>query len=282
MKTAMMCNTVLTTLFGVFFLPFRGLDPVWALVAASFLTGALMVWIFGKVSNQEKIKETKDQVWGNLLAVHLFQNSMGVVLRSQLRVLRHTLVYMAYSFAPMLVMLVPVALIIIQLNLHFSVRPLRPGERALVKAVVRDSSALQRPIALLAPVGIAVETPPVRIPSKKEIAWRIRVDDSGHRGAQTALHVDVRDERSVVEKEIVVGGRWDAVSARRPGKGLLDAMLWPGEDPIPRASTFEAVEIVYPELPLTAFGWEIHWLVLFFVLSVLFGFLCKGFFGVTL
>ena len=46
-------NRVFTLLFGVVYFPLKWLGPFWSLLAISGLAGLLLVWIFGKVSNQD-------------------------------------------------------------------------------------------------------------------------------------------------------------------------------------------------------------------------------------
>jgi uncharacterized membrane protein (DUF106 family) len=267
-------NAVLTKAFGILLLPFRAFSPVWAMLAISCVAGLMMLWIFKLVSNQSAIKNVKEKIKGNLLAVRIYQHDIAIVLRSQGRVLRHTLTYMKHSLFPMLVMMAPVVLVIVQLNLWFSVLPLPVGESVLLKVKVRESATLEGMASLEVPEGVEVETPPVRIPSESEVAWRIGASAEG----LYTLKVNLGGES--VEKQLAVGNRWGAVSAIRTGKGPLHFLLYPAEKYIPSQSGIESVEVNYPPLPLSVFGWNIHWLVLFFVLSVGFGFLLKGVFGI--
>jgi hypothetical protein len=265
----------MTLLFDGLELPVRGLSAGWALVALSVPAGLLFLWLFGKVSNQDAIAEVKDRIRGHLLGVRLFRHDLGVSLALQGRILRDTAVYLRHSLLPMLILLVPVLLILTQVNLRYSVRPLEPGEVAMVRAVVRDASTLTGPIVLDAPAGVVVETPAVRIRSMREAVWRVRADAPGRH------EIAVRAGGASESKEILVGaepGR--RVSARRPGGGFFDVLLWPGEPPIPRASAVEAVEVAYPERELRLLGLRFHWLVLFFVVSLAAGYGLKGLFGV--
>ena len=148
-----------------------------------------------------------------------------------------------------------------------------PAE-ALVKAFVRDAAVLADGVALETAGGLTVETPGVRIPSTREVAWRVRADTPG------AHELVVRVGEESVDTRLVAGDRWGAVTQRRTGRGVWDTLLYPGELPIPRTHTVEAVEIVYPPLELRALGWTIHWLVAFFVLSIAFGFAFKDALGV--
>ena len=170
-------NALLTGLFDVLFMPFRSLGPIWPLLAVSFVTGILMLWIFGKTSKQELIHEIRNKIKGNLIGVRLFGDDIRMLFRLQGRILGGTLVYIRYAFVPMLVMLIPVLAILAQLSLRFDVGPLEPGEQALVKVKLRDASAMRTPVSLEVPAGIVVETPAVRIESLNEVAWRIRAEE---------------------------------------------------------------------------------------------------------
>jgi hypothetical protein len=61
----------------------------------------------------------------------------------------------------------------------------------------------------------------------------------------------------------------------------LELLLYPGEEPLDSRSV-RAVEVRYQPLSLTVLGWDVHWLVLFFVLSVASSFAFKGVLGVEL
>ena len=267
-------NRALTPAFDLICRPFQAVAPIWAMTLVSLITGVVMVWIFGKVSDQATIKELREQIRGNLIGVRLFQADISVVLRLQQRIFGDTFRYMRYALVPMVVLLVPTVLIITQLQLRFTVRPLEPGEQALVKAYVRDASLLDGEVDLSVPDGLHVETRGVRIPSTREVAWRIRAAASGHH----TIAVRIGDQQ--IETRVIAGDRWGAVPQRRTGRGMWDTLLYPGEPPIPGNHGIEAVEITYPALDLAAFGWSVNWLVAFLILSIAFGFAFKDALGV--
>lgn len=269
-------DVALTGFFDILVWPFKSVAPIWPVVFISFVAGIVMLWIFGKVSNQDAIKRIRDTIRGNLIGVRLFQNDIGVLLRLQGTIIKDTLRYMRYSVVPMLIMLAPVLAIMTQLNLRYAVRPLAPGETTVFKVQVRDASAVTEGITLEAPEGITIETPPVRIPSEREVAWRIRADEPGH------YAMKVRIGKEVVEKDLVVGSGWASVSPLRTGGSIIDNLLYPGETPLRPSLMVESITVNYPELEIMVFGFAIHWLVLFFVLSIVFGFAFKGVFGVEI
>src|ERR1041385_1407826 len=135
-------NTALTFLFGLFYGSFKWLGPFWSLVALSILGGVLLVWIFGKVSNQDAIRRARNRLSAELIALRLFKDDLRVFFGVQGQVLVWTLKYLRHSLVPMLILMFPAMIILIQLNLHYGLRPLALGESALVKVKVRDAAAL--------------------------------------------------------------------------------------------------------------------------------------------
>ena len=269
-------NRGLTPLFDLLCWPFRTLPPIWAMLVISGLSGVAMVWIFGKTSDQDRIRRLREQIRGNLIGVRLFQRDVGVILRLQRRIFGDTFRYMRLALVPMVVLLVPVLLIMTQLNLRFAVAPLAPGEAAVVKAFVRDAELLEEPARLETGSGVSVETPAVRMPAAGEVAWRVRATAPGEH--RIVVHVG----SATVETHLVAGDGWAAVPSRRTGRGVFDTLLYPGEPPIAGDHAIEAVEIGYAALDLRALGWGVHWLAAFFVLSLVFGYALKGALGVEL
>ena len=267
-------NRILTPVFDLVCWPFRTVQPIWAMTVISLVSGIVMVWIFGKISDQEKIRRLREHIRGNLIGVRLFQSDIGVVLRLQRRIFGDTFRYMRLAVVPMVVLLVPVVLIMTQLSLRFVARPLLPGEAVIVKAYLRDVGSLDKNVTLETGDGVSVETQGVRVPSTREVAWRIRAESSGE-------HVMViRVGEDAIDTHLVAGDQWGPVPQRRTGRGMWDTLLYPGEPPIPSSHPIEAVEIVYPALDLNVFGLTVNWLVAFFVLSIAFGFAFKDMLGV--
>ena len=271
-------NTVLTFLFGLVYEPLKWLGPFWSLVGISWLSGIFMVWVFGKVSNQAAIQRTRDRLSGELIGLRLFKDDLRVFFGLQYQVLVWTLRYLRLSLVPMVILMMPTMLILIQLNYHYGLRPLRVGEQALVKVKLHDASALARgaDITLTAPGNLKIETDGVRIADLKEVCWRVR----GVAPGRFDLTVSTGQEK--VTKQMTVGGRLEGVSSIRTGEGGLTALLYPGERPLPSQSSLASIEILYPELDISVLGKHVNWLILFLVVSLVFGYAFKGLLGVQI
>ena len=268
-------NSLVTSLFDLLFQPLGLMPPLWSLSLVSVATGLIMLFIFGRVSDQGKIRRAKERIQGGLLATRLFRDDLGVFFRVQGRIALDTSRYLKHSLKPMAVMILPVAVILVQLNGRYGLRPLEVGEPALVKIRVSDPALFEEStdIQLLAGEGVAVETPAVRIPAKAEVAWRVRPDREG----AFTLTAWVGEER--VEKELLAGRGGVMVTAARTGEGVFDMFLHPGEAPL-ESPFFRSMEVVYPPLEMEIAGWKVNWLVWFFVLSLVSGYLLKGLFGI--
>ncbi len=271
-------NAVFNLVFGVLYGMLKWLGPFWSLTGIACLTGILMVWIFGKVSNQTAIERTRDRLSAELIGLRLFKDDLRVFFGIQFQVLAWTFKYLRHSIVPMLILMVPTVIILIQLNLHYGFRPLRTGESALVKVKLRAASAMaaESSLTLRAPENLQVETPGVHVPDLKEICWRVRGVRDGR------FDLIVSDGKDSIAKQVAVGGRLEGVSTIRTGESWLSCLLNPGEAPIPVQSVIESIEIRYPELDILILGKPMNWLIPFLILSLVLGFAFKGVLGVKI
>ncbi len=266
-------NNGMTLLFDLICSPFRALPPAWALIVISLVCGVILLWIFGKVSDQSAIRVIRDRIRGNLIGVRLFQNDISVVLALQGKITWDTLIYMRYSLIPMFILMIPVLLVMTQLNLRFAVRPLQPGEKTMLEVQMKEGEGIGEGATLEVPQGIILETPAVHSREEGRISWRLRADQPGE------YVVKVNTPKGSLEKSVSVGEGWGPVPTLR-GASLFDQFFYPGEPSIPSDSPFASASLDYPALPMTFFGWPLNWIVGFFIFSLVSGFACKDLLGV--
>jgi len=270
-------NSVLGAVFDGFFVPFRTLGPWPGMIVVSLVTGILMLLIFKKTSNQDAIKRAKNQIKARLLEIRLFKNDTGGSFRSQAAILGANFRYMGHALRPMLVMFIPVLLILSQLNLRYGAASLRPGEQALVKMTLAKGASADGLGATLQPSpGVVVETPPLRIEEEGEVDWRIRAESPGLQ--RLTFNVGGAD----IVKSVSVGQAMPARVSPLRARKFMDLFLYPGEKPLPNSSPVTKIEVVFPPQRLPLFRGSVHWLVAFFVLSLVFGFALKGVFKVEI
>ena len=262
-------NYVINSIFDLFFSPFSSIDPIYGLCAVSFLTTVIMLPIFKYTSNQEAIRRTKSRIMGHLLEVRLFKDDIRTVLSAQKNMLKYNMIYLKHMMKPLIFVMLPVVVIIIQTGLRYEYRPLHPGETAIVKVRLDNPDRLAGGGSgvLTAPEGLKIETPPLRVNGGEEIYWRIKAEKEGD------YDLKFRTIDKEISKRVVVGEKLTGISPKVLKGGLLNSFLYPGEPSLSGDSGIEYFEIAYPYGTVALFGWKIHWLVLFFILSLVFGFL---------
>ena len=129
-------NTVFNVIFSVLFLPLNRLSPIWGLTIFSLITGLLMIVIFKRVSNQEGIRRVKNHIKAHLLELRLYKDSAGLSLVAMKDIFISNGKYLGLALRPMLVLMIPVIIIIIQLAARFEYRTLSVGETTIVRTTV--------------------------------------------------------------------------------------------------------------------------------------------------
>src|SRR5262249_51619495 len=150
--------------------------------------------------------------------------------------------------------------------------------QTLVKVTLRQGVTAQSAaqITLQSPQNLTIETPAVHIQDPPEVCWRVRA------ATPREFDLTINDGNAPPSKPCVVAERWNRVAPIRDGGPWYGSLLYPGEAPLPSQSPFEAIEIRYPELDIKVAGRHVHWLVLFLVVSLAFGYACKGLLGVKI
>ena len=269
-----------------------GLLPGWlsnTIIAA--VTGALLLVIFKYTSNQRAIGRVRDTIKANMLALKLFKDSISVTLQSQVQLFKGALQLLVYSIVPLLVMVVPVSLLLAQMELWYQSRPLLLGEETVVTMKLNGEINSPWPkVSIKSTPALEVMIGPVKIFSKREICWKIRTrvyrfrrnSDLATKTNEKGYHrmiFKVDDEQ--IEKELAIGDGFMRVSIERPGWHWSDIMLHPWEKPFRTDSTVQSISINYPDRMSLTSGTD-WWLIYFFVLSLVFALIFKPFLKVRI
>jgi hypothetical protein len=86
----------------------------------------------------------------------------------------------------------------------------------------------------------------------------------------------------IVKKVAVAQKPLTKVSPIKVRRNFIDELFHPGESPLPRSHPLKSLELKYPSNHLSLFGWRIHWIIVYFGLSIIFGFSLKGVFKVEI
>ena len=272
-------NSGVTRIVNIVLTPFESFQPIWPLAIVSLVMGIFMLLIFRHTSNQKEIRKTKDRIKGHLIEIRLFKDNLRVLLSAQKKILLYNLKYMALAVKPMLFMILPVGIALIQMNDWFGLRPLRPGESAVVAvSVSHEKAADLSDVAVEVDQGLTIETPALRMADADEVDWKIRADAPGEH------LVTVRASGYTFHKQVVVSESplVRVSSVRVAATTLWDPFFNPGEEPLPANPLVKRIEVGYPHRLIEILGWKFHWLLVFFVLSIVSGLAFKRFFKVEI
>ena len=120
------------------------------------------------------------------------------------------------------------------------------------------------------PPELVSSAPAVHIPATSRVVWRVVAQRSG----QYEIHL--ADAGQTVSKQVVVSPGLARVSPVRLRGNFWERMFTSGEPALAQNSPIESISITYPPRVFN-FAWmEWNWIVLFFVVSLIAGFIFKS------
>ena len=117
-----------------------------------------MVVVFRYTSDQKAIRIAKDHLKAHLLALRLFQDQIPVVMRSYGRIVLATGRYLRLAFKPLLFVIVPLILLIVQVDRYLGSDA--AGERAAISREGTDGNPNALNDSVAATAGWARRLPP--------------------------------------------------------------------------------------------------------------------------
>ncbi len=251
--------------------------PAIVVFLLSVIIGFLMVVIFRYTSDQKAIRIAKDQLKAHLLAVRLFQDQLPVVLSSYGRIVRGTGRYLQLAFRPLLIVALPLTLMIVQLDRYLGSLPVPTGQPFLIKARTVDPDILNS-INLQLPPQLETTAPPVHVPTENEIVWRAVAHEPG----TYEVSVGPSNKMSTKRLSVSISQTIDRLSQIRLQGHFWERLLFSAEPALPTGSPLQSIEVGYPSRSIHFMGIGWNWIWLFFVLSLVAGFLFKTILGIEI
>jgi hypothetical protein len=261
--------------FDLFFWPFRAAHPAYGLAAVSVLTGLAAALIFRYVSNQTAMRRIKNRIHAHVLEVRLFPDQLGIVSQAYGRIVRLTAIYLIYNLKPLAVLLLPLAIVMFQLELRFGRMPVQAHASFILKARLAEASTLDSDCLRL-PKGLTLTAPPVNVPALQEVNWRIRADEYGVFSPVVDLGGQTFTKQVVVSKEIT------PLPAERARASVVEWFSNPIEQPLPRGGPLRSLEVNYAPRTIDLGYFTTYWLVFFLVVSLVSGLILKMILGIEL
>ena len=232
-----------------------GMTALWSLAPLSVLIGVAALIVFRHASDQAAIRRSKSLVFAHLLEFRLFMDEPRLILRAQRDLIVANGRLLKHLMRPVLILVVPMALLLAEIDAFYSRAPLPLRQPAIVTLQVKDA-AMPAP-SLTVPAGIILETQAVRVVNERQISWRIRPTEPSSGVLQFV------SAGNVLTKTISAGSGIRYISQTRFGsfaKFLLHPTEWPFSE-----AAIEWVEVRYPSAVIL----RVHWLVWFFGISTL-------------
>ena len=270
-------NYFMRPLFDVLLYPFRDLSPIIGIILVSLITAIGLLITFKKTSNQVALIEVKRKIHASLFEIRLFNDDLRAIIRAQVDILKNNLTYLRLSMIPMVWTLPPLILIVAQLQFHYGYQALTVGQQTILHVTLESTTSLDTKPSLTVkiPEGLRVQVPPIWVPSLREMSWKLIAELPGdHEIMVSSAHGNATKTIRVTDSTV----RLSPVRIR----GVWNELLYPAEAPLPKGSPYESIEVIYPKATISLFGWKIHWLTIYFALSILFAYSLKKSFGVTL
>jgi len=250
-------------------------SPLAIVIALSVVVGLGMVVLFGYTSDQKAIGIAKDQLKAHLLAVRLYRDQLHVVMGSYGKVLRGTGRYLKLAFRPLLYVIIPITLLIVQLDRSLGLMAIQTNTPFLLTARVNNADTLNG-VSIELPEEITASAPPVHVSAENEAVWRLVASQPG------SYEVKVVAGGESAVKTIRVSGELARVSPERLRDHFWERMFLSGESALPANSPVESITVDYPErsIPLGVADYQMNWIWLFFILSMIAGFIFKELLGI--
>jgi uncharacterized membrane protein (DUF106 family) len=249
-------------------------SPLAIVIVVSVVVGLLMVVLFGYTSDQKAIGIAKDQLKAHLLAVRLYRDQIPVVMGSYGKILRGTGRYLKLAFKPLLYVIIPITLLMVQIDRYLGATPILQNAPFLL--TVHTTSDALNDVTLDLPPEITMTAPPVHINADNEIVWRLAGSKEGK------YEVKVVAGGESVEKAVCIGSDLPRISTVRLRGHFWERMFSSAEPALPENGPIESISINYPDRNIEIAGYGMNWIWLFFILSMAAGFIFKELLGIQI
>ena len=205
----------------------------------------------------------------HLLEIPLYKDNIRILLSAQKNMLKFNFKFLLSILKPVLIVIIPMFIFVFQMQKWFSYEPLSTGGSAVFSVMVDDKNALNK-ISIAPSEGLDIDTPALRIPEDNEVSWRISAEKSGR------YNIKINIDNNVLYKNIIVA---DDKVVRLTPKIILNSglykFLYPSNKSLTADTGVQEIAVDYKPRTVDFFGVDMHWLVLFCLLTIVFGLVFK-------
>jgi len=266
-------NYFLTRGCDLLLAPFAKLPPFWGILFLSLLTSLFVLVVYRAVSSPKKVKDTKNQIKANILAIRLYRDFWKTIVGSFFKSLYYTGKYFVLNLVPLFLVFPLLFLLFVQMDIRYGMRPFRMDENITVKAGFKgDIGAVDVEIQPNPHFRSAMN--PVFINALREVDWKLKA------GANGSTAIAIKVDGATVSKNLVIGDNLPALSNKKMAASSLEHFIYPAEKLLAPPTLLKYVYIKYPARSISFLGFHAHWLVYYLVLTMIIALALKNKFGV--
>ncbi len=254
-------NYSITRLFDVILYPFAFINDFWGILFLSAVSSLVVLVVYKYLSSPGKIKDAKDKIKANILAIRLYRDFWKVILISFGKSVLYTLKYFSLNLLPLVLVLPILVPIFSQMDVRYRMRPFQTGEAAVVKAYFNDAVD-NLDIQLQASDSVKPLMNPVFVTAKKEVNWRVAVQ------ADNAFDLQIKVGDKIHTKKLAAGNYKGAISNKKYSYSSINHFFYPAEPLFDSAGNLKAVYVAHPGKTVNFLGTRIHWLLHYLVLML--------------
>ncbi len=147
------------------------MSPLWTIAPIGLFAGAAAIWLFRRLTGRAALRAAVNRIQAHLLEFWLFADEPATVWKSWRGLLAANARLLRLLLVPLAAISVPMVPLFFWLDTTYGRAPLPAGRPIVVTAGFR--APLDAPPALTPPAGIAIDGPPVRVPTRREVSWRL-------------------------------------------------------------------------------------------------------------
>jgi hypothetical protein len=232
--------------------------PDWlglALLAA--VSGAGMLWVFGKTTSQKRIKQARDRTMAAIYEVRLYLDSPRRVTAAMGRLLGWSFAHLALMLPAFFIMAGPLTLLGMHMDLRYGVAPVQKDRPVVVRIDLDPGHDGDEISVEPATRGVEVTSPPLYVEDEHRVYVRIEVTRPSDQ------EITVRAGNEETSKKITAAPDARSVSPQRSA-GLGALWAFGLERPLRAGVGVERITIDHPQRQQRWLGlaipWWLYWL----------------------
>lgn len=234
--------------------PLLKLPSLWTVIIMSFLISLLIVIIYKYTTNQNVMKQLKDEIKNLQSQMKELKNDPEKAMAVQKQAMQTNMKYMMQSMKATLITFIPIIILFGWLQAHLAYMPLQPGEEFSVYVNFNDGA--KGNITLNAPDGITLISEKTKKVENGQVVFKMKGDMGEY--AAPPLEFTFNDE--TYSKSVIITNEknYETPLSQFKGKPVKSILLGNKS-----------------ETMLNLFGWKLGWLGTYIIFALIFSMILR-------